>query len=248
MAQTGSREGDGGRRSLGIGGKVELLKSLTLFSELSEASLEAVADWTSERHYSRGAMVFRRGEICHGLYIVLEGRVKIYRSSPDGREQVLHVEGPGEPLAEIPLFDGGPYPASARTLEESRLLFLPIDAFQSLYRQNPEIAEAVIHDLGRRLRALVSLVHRVSLKDVGARVATALIEYAESAGAYRDGAVFLLPRTQEELAAELATTRESVARTLGKLRRAGIIVQDGPHIRILDTTRLSAMAEGESSA
>lgn len=234
-----------GRREAGLRSKIELLQSLTLFSGLSDASLEAVVDRTSERVYPRGAMVFRRGEICHGLYVVLEGQVKIYRSSPDGREQVLHIEGPGEPLAELPLFDGGPYPASARTLEESRLLFLPLDAFQSLYRQHPEIADAVIHDLGRRLRRLVSLVHRVSLKDVGARVATALIDYAEAADSFRDGAVFLLPRTQEELAAELATTRESVARALSKFRRAGIIVQDGPHIRILSAKHLAAQARGD---
>jgi len=237
-----NRDSRMGRRVDGQQDKIELLKSLTLFSSLSDVSLAAVADRTVERVYPRGAMVFRRGETCHGLYVVLEGQVKIYRSSPDGREQVLHVEGPGEPLAELPLFDGGPYPASARTLEESRLLFLPLDAFQSLYRRNPEIADAVIHDLGRRLRRLVQLVHRVSLKDVGARVATALIDYAEAADSFRDGAVFLLPRTQEELAAELATTRESVARALRKFRRAGIIVQDGPHIRILSAERLAAQA------
>jgi CRP/FNR family transcriptional regulator len=225
--------------------RIELLQSLALFAGLSDSALAAGADRTSERTYPRGATVFRKGEICHGLYVVLEGQVKIYRSSPDGREQILHIEGPGDPLAELPLFDGGPYPASARTLAESRLLFLPLDAFQSLYRQNPEIADAVIHDLGRRLRRLVALVHRVSLKDVGSRVATALIDYAETASAFRDGAVFLLPRTQEELAAELATTRESVARGLGKLRRAGIIVQDGPHIRILAAERLAAVARGE---
>jgi CRP/FNR family transcriptional regulator len=233
------------RRETVLDRKIELLKSLALFSALSDASLAAVVDRTSERTYPRGATIFRKGEICHGLYLVLEGRVKIYRSSPDGREQVLHVEGPGDPLAELPLFDGGPYPASARTLEESRLLFLPLDAFQALYRQNPEVADAVIHDLGRRLRRLVALVHKVSLKDVGARVASALIDYADAASAFRDGAVFLLPRTQEELAAELATTRESVARGLARLRRAGIIVQDGPHIRILAADRLAAIAQGE---
>jgi CRP/FNR family transcriptional regulator len=225
--------------------KIELLQSLPLFAGLSDASLAAVVDRTFERTYPRGAMVFRKDEICHGLYVVLVGQVKIYRSSPDGREQVLHIEGPGQPLAELPLFDGGPYPASARTLAESRLLFLPLDAFQALYRQNPEIADVVIHDLGRRLRRLVALVHRVSLKDVGARVATALIDYAEGASSFRDGAVFLLPRTQEELAAELATTRESVARGLARLRRARIIEQDGPHIRILTADRLAAVANGE---
>lgn len=228
-----------------MGSRIEVLRSLAFFSALSDSALAAVAGRTAERFYPRGAMVFRKGEVCHGLYLVLEGRVKVYRSSPDGREQILHIEGPGNPLAELPLFDGGPYPASARTLEDSRLLFLPLDAFQSLYRQNPEVADAVIRDLGRRLRRLVALVDKVSLKDVGSRVATALIDYAVAASSFRDGAVFLLPRTQEELAAELATTRESVARGLGRLRRAGIIMQEGPHVRIVAANRLEAVARGE---
>jgi CRP-like cAMP-binding protein len=76
-------------------------------------------------------------------------------------------------------------------------------------------------------------------------VAAALVDYAEQAGSFRDGAVFLLPRTQEELAAELATTRESVARTLARLRKAGVIVQDGPHIRMRDVARLAGAARGE---
>lgn len=225
--------------------QIERLRSLRLFSTLSDEALAVAAERTAERFYPRGSMVFRKGEICHGLYLVLEGQVKIYRASPDGREQVLHIEGPGSPLAELPLFDSGPYPASARTLEDSRLLFLPLDAFQALYRENPEVADAIIHDLGRRLRRMVALVDKVSLKDVGSRVATALIDYAEAAAAFRQNAVFLLPRTQEELASELATTRESVARALARLRRAGIIVQDGPHIRILDTDRLAGAARGE---
>lgn len=228
--------------------QIDLLKSLALFSALSDDALAAVAARTAERTYSRGALVFRKGEICHGLYVVLAGQVKVYRASADGREQVLHIEGPGDPLAELPLFDGGPYPASARALEDSRLLFLPLDAFQTLYHENPEIADAVIHDLGRRLRRLVALVDKVSLKDVGSRVAAALMDYAEAAAAFRDGGVFLLPRTQEELAAELATTRESVARGLARLRQAEVIEQDGPHIRILDTARLVAVARGRPIA
>src|SRR5690606_6117311 len=151
--------------------------------------------------------------------------------------QVLHTEGPGQPLAELPLFDGAPYPASARAQEDSRVLFLPRDAFQSLYRNHPEIADAVIRDLGRRLRRMVRMVEKVSLKDVPARVAATLLEYAEAADAVRDGGAFRVPRTQEELATELATTRESVARALARLRREGAIAQSGARVRVLDVAR-----------
>lgn len=223
----------------------EILRGLPIFAELSEGAIEAVAARTVIRDYPKDRGVFRRGEECHGLYIVLEGRVRVYRASPDGREQVLHTEGPGEPLAEIPLFDGGPYPASARAIEDSRLLFLPIEAFRSLYQNNPEIADSVIRTLGQRLRRMVRLVEKVSLKDVHARVAATLLENAEARGALRDGGAFTLPRTQEELAGELATTRESIARGLARLRRSGAIEQRGARVRILDLARLEAAARGD---
>src|SRR5690606_33170268 len=102
-----------------------ILRRLALFSQLREDALEAVARRTVIRNVSRGTLLFRGGVPCQGLYVVLEGSVRVYRSSAEGREQVLHVQGPGQPLAEVPLMDGGPYPASARALEDSRVLFLP---------------------------------------------------------------------------------------------------------------------------
>src|SRR5690606_35221150 len=125
---------------------------------LREDALEAVARRTVIRNVSRGTLLFRGGEPCQGLYVVLEGSVRVYRSNSEGREQVLHVQGPGQPLAEVPLMDGGPYPASARALEDSRVLFLPRSEFEWLYHNHPEIADAVIRELGRRLRRMVRLV------------------------------------------------------------------------------------------
>lgn len=224
---------------------LDLLRNVSIFSELGDEALEAIAERTVVRGYPRDRLVFRRGEECHGLYIVVEGRVRIYRSNPDGREQVLHTEGPGEPLAEIPLFDGGPYPASARAIEDSRLLFLPIDAFRWLYQHHPEIADSVIRNLGQRLRRMVGLVAKVSLKDVHSRVAATLVEFAEAAGQARDGGAINLPLTQEDLAGELATTRESIARALARLRREGTIAQQGRRVRVLDIAALVNTARGE---
>ena len=226
---------------------VEVLRRLPLFAGLSDAAIGAIAERTVSRAVRRNEILFRKGEPCHGLYVVVEGEVQVYRSSPDGREQVLHVEGPGRPLAEVPLFDGGPYPASARALRDGRVLFLPRDAFQALYRENPEIADAVIRDLGRRLRRLVALVEKVTLLDVPARVAATIVEAAEGAGAFHDGGAFVLPQTQEELARGLATTREGVARALARLRKEGIIEQEGARIRILDAAALDAAARGAGS-
>lgn len=222
----------------------DVLKRLPLFAGLSDDAVRAVAARTVPRTLRSNAQLFRRGEACHGLYIVVEGRIQVYRASPDGREQVLHSEGPGKSVAELPLFDGGPYPASARALEDSRLLFLPRDAFQTLYHSNPEIADAVIRELGRRLRRLVGLVDKVTLKDVRARVAATLAEFAEAAGVFRNGGTLVLRQTQEELARGLATTREGVARALAGLRRDGIIAQEGGRVRILDAAALDDAARG----
>jgi CRP/FNR family transcriptional regulator, cyclic AMP receptor protein len=225
-----------------------ILRRLPLFAGMSEPALLELASRTLVKEYPKNAQLFRRGQDCNGLYVVLEGSVKVYHSGADGREQVLYVEVPIHPLAELPLFDGGPYPASAMTLEDSILLYLSRDAFQSLYRSDPEVADVVIRDLGRRLRRVVQLVNTLTLKDVSGRVATVLLDHAEQAGAARAGGEFTLPVTREALAAAIASTRESVTRTLGAFKRQGIIDIDGPTIRILDLERLRAVTEPTGAA
>ena len=221
---------------------MQALRRLPLFARLDDAVREAVARRTVLRTVAAGAVLFRRGEACAGLYVVLEGLVRVYRASADGREQTIHTLGPGQPLAEVPLFDGGPYPASARTLVQTRLLFLPRDDFTWAYGHYPQIADAVIRDLGRRLRRMVGLVEKISLRDVPARVALQLMEYAEAAGELKDGGELVLPRTQEQLASELATTRESVARALARLREGGAIRQAGRKVQITSLARLEEAA------
>ena len=226
------------------GEAADVLRRLPLFAALGEQALQEVAQRTVPRSAPAGTQLFRQGEPCKGLHIVGAGRVTVYRSSADGREQIIHTQEAGQPLAEVPLFDGGPYPASARVVEDARLFFLPRDAFEWLYRHNPEIADAVIRDLGRRLRRMVRLVERISLRDVPARVAATVLDYAEAAGALESApaARFTLPRTQEALARELGASREAVARALARLRRDGVIEQKGPSIRVLDEAALRRAA------
>lgn len=226
----------------GPGEAEHALANLSLFRGLAAPVLREVAARTVTRAVPRDTLLWRRGDPCPGLHVVLSGRVRVYRATAEGREQALHTQGPGQALAEVPLFDGGPYPASARTLEDSRLLFLSRADFQAVYRAHPELMDAVVAELGRRLRRMVTLVEKVSLRDVYARVALTVLEHAEAAGAAADGATLSLPRTQEELAAELGTTRESVARALGRLRREGAIGQSGRRIRIESLALLAAAA------
>ena len=223
----------------------EQLKSVSFFRELSPQALDLVAERMIHRAVPAGKILFRKGEQARGLYVLVAGRVEIYRSTSDGREQVLHSETPVQSVAELPVFDGGEYPASARAAEASELYFLSLDDFQRLYREHPEIADAIIRNLGMRLRKLVKVVEKVSLRSVPSRVAKTLLELAERAGALKKGGTFTMPRTQSELAHELATSRESVARALGDLRRRLVISTEGRRITILSLGSLEDVARGD---
>ncbi len=221
------------------------LRSVSFFRELSPETLELVAERMIRRTVPEDSILFRKGEAARGVYILVKGRVEIYRSTSDGREQVLHSETPVQSVAELPVFDGGEYPASARTAEDSELYFLSLTDFQRLYREHPEIADAVIRNLGIRLRKLVGVVEKISLRSVPGRVAKSLLEVAEKQASLEDGGTFRLPRTQTEMAHELATSRESVARALSAMRKDGIITTDGSKVTILSLRRLEDTARGE---
>ena len=225
---------------------VPLLRQLPLFADLDDHHLARLAERCVTRTVGAGHVLFATGDECRGLYVVETGRVRIYRTSPEGREQVLHVEGPGRPVAELPLFDGGRYPASAVTLEESRLVFLPRAEFEQLYRTNADVAQAVIRALGRRLRHLVQVTETLAFRDVAARLALLLAGYAERAGvSTNDGVELTIDRTQEELSLEIGTARESVSRAFRQLKRLGLVESlGGNRLRIPDVARLRAMARG----
>jgi CRP/FNR family transcriptional regulator len=226
-----------------------LLHRVPLFSELHEDALLELARRCVTRTVGAGSVLFTTGEECRGLYIIDSGRVRIYRTDPAGREQVLHIEGPGRTVAELPMFDGGPYPASAVTIEDSTLVFLPRQAFEYLYRTQPDIAHTVIRALGRRLRHLVHLTETLAFRDVAARLAMLLVGYAERAGTQTPAGVEIeLDRTQEELAHEIGTARESVSRAMKQLRRKGLI-EPLEHNRLLipDVQRLRALLPSSES-
>lgn len=222
---------------------VAVLRHIPLFAELQGEALEQLAGRCVARSVPTGHVLFTTGEECRGLYMIESGRVRIYRTDPSGREQVLHIEGPGRTVAELPLFDGGPYPASAVTMEDSRLIFLPRAAFEFLYRTQPDIAQAVIRGLGRRLRQLVHLTETLAFRDVAARLAMLLVGYAERSGrSTAAGVEIVLERTQEEIAHEIGTARESVSRAMKQLRRKGLIEPLGRDtILIPDISRLRAL-------
>jgi CRP/FNR family transcriptional regulator len=225
---------------------VELLRSVSVFAELEERTLGLLATRCVPRTVGAGFTLFRAGERCSGLYLVLDGRVRVFRTAPDGREQTLAVEGPGRPVAELPLVDGGEYPASAVTTIPTRLVFLPRAEFEVAFRSDPAVANAVVRALGRRLRHLVLLVETVAFRDVAARLAMWLADRADRQGTpHADGIALTLDRTQEELATELGTARESISRALRQLGTKGLIhSRRGQRLVVASPDQLRAFARG----
>lgn len=221
---------------------VRVVSRQPLFASLTEAECAALVRRSMCRSVSRGETLFREGDPCRGLYLIVEGLVRTYRANSEGDEQVFGVFGPGESLGDVSLFDEGPYMASARVMEGGRVLFLPFAEVQALYNTHPEVARAVVRELGERVRALAALVDRLALQDVPTRVAWAILRFAEEGNAMRPGAVFSMPRTQEALAAELGTTREGVSRALRAMRSAGAIDQRGARVEVRDPERLRHLA------
>ena len=224
-----------------------LLHNIPIFAELDDGALRRVAERGVARSVGAGHRLFAAGDECHGLYIVETGRVRVFRTSPGGKEQVLHIEGPRRPVAELPLFDGGVYPASAMTAEPSRLVFLARADFERLYRSYPDIAHAIIRGLGTRLRQLVQVTDALAFRDVAARLALLLAGYAEQRGERTAaGWDLTLARTQRELSLEIGTARESVSRAFKQLARKGLVEPLGSdRIRIPELERLRAFAREE---
>lgn len=223
-----------------------LLRALPIFAELTDPDLGQLATRCVARTVGGGHVLFATDDVCRGLYVVESGRVRVYRLSPDGREQVLQIEGPGRAVGELPLFDGGKHPASAITLEASRLVFLPREDFEEVCRTQPSVAQAVIQSLGRQLRHLVNVTETLAFRDVAARLAMLLSSYADRVGVpTMEGMVLTLHRTQAELSLEIGAARESVSRAYRQLRDRGLIEMLSDHrLRIPDLERLRALARG----
>lgn len=200
------------------------LRRLPLFTDLSEEELALIAQNVSRLQYARGAVIFAEGDVCRELLIVEEGTVKVMKSSPGGRRQLIGIERRGSSLAEVPVFDGGRYPASAEAASPTILLRMSADSFREICLQNPEMALKVFKVLGHRLRHLVGLVEELSFSTVRARLIAYLIRLAEETGCQSPrGTQFQLTENNEELAARLGTVRELVSRNLGRLHGDGLI-------------------------
>jgi CRP/FNR family transcriptional regulator, cyclic AMP receptor protein len=189
-------------------------------------------------------LLFSEGEPCNGLHIIARGKVRIFKTSVNGREQVLAVNGPGDTVAELPVFDGGSYPASASAAEDAEIAFISRRDFHAYCLEHPEVALKVLAPVGSRLRRLVGIIEELSFTTIRQRLIAALVKLAQSEGKQTPrGIEFQLPATHQELASQLGTVRELISRNLMRLQAEGLLDVDARHIVVRDLKGLTALLE-----
>lgn len=214
----------------------DFLRSVPYFSALSPEEIERIARETLERSFARGEVLFLEGEPCQGLYLVKTGRVRIFKSSPEGREQVLFTAGSGTTFNEVPVFDGGPNPASASALEATTVYIIPEETVLSLLVECPAAGE-IIKIFAGRLRHLSTVVEDLSFRSVVSRLARLLLDLAVP----REGPSPVPRLTQEEMATMVGSVRDVVGRGLRTLEKAGAIKLEGQRILVIDLEKLKGI-------
>jgi CRP/FNR family transcriptional regulator len=196
--------------------------------------------------YDAGELLFAEGEPCLGFYIVLSGRIRIYKTSASGREQVLAIEGPGSSVAELPVFDGGRYPATVAALEPSEMVFISRRDFQAFCLEHPQVALKVLTVVGSRLRRLVGIIEELSFTTVRHRLISHLLRLAEDIGIKSaHGIEVTLPGSHQDLANQIGTVRELVSRNLSRLQAEGLLEVDARRIVIKDPKALETLQHSE---
>jgi CRP/FNR family transcriptional regulator len=213
----------------------EILARHPFFAELGADALDAVARRAVIRMYEKNALVYVEGEFAPGLYVVAAGKVRVFKTSEDGREQDLFHASASESINEASAFDSGPTIANAQATEPSVLLLMGRDGLADVMRQYPQIGAAVLRVFGARLRALASLVGDLSLRDVVSRMAGVLLRLAGRAETVK------VP-TRTELAAMVGTVREVATRTLRQLESSGAIRLERGFVVIVDRSRLEQLS------
>ena len=216
----------------------DVFRQVPILAGLSETELQFLVERAVPRTYEKGELIFTEGDPCAGLFIIESGHVRIFKSSPSGREQVLTIEGPGSSVAELPVFDGGNYPASTAAADKARVYFISKQDFHSLCLVHPQVPLKVLKVVGSRLRRLVGIIEELSFTTVRSRLISVLLRLAKSGTKTASGIEIELPSSHQELASEIGTVRELVSRNLSRLQAEELIRMNARMIVIPDLQRL----------
>ena len=220
---------------------LDYLKRIPLFSHLLDEELELVERITKIKKYQKNTIIFFEGEHGDELYFVKKGKVKIYKLAEDGNEKILHFLKEGDIFAEILLFGGGEYPATAQVIEDSEVGIIENKSLEELLKENGEITLKLLKIMAQRLRDAQYHIRDLALRDAYGRLASTLIDLSRDHGEKeKDGTSIVLNLSQQQLANMIGCSRETVARILGTWKNEQILEMDRQIIRILDAEALEA--------
>jgi CRP/FNR family cyclic AMP-dependent transcriptional regulator len=222
------------------------LREVPYFAEVGPDLLKSLAAHVRERKIDAGEMILLEDEPCEGLYFVVSGRVKVFKLSAEGKEQVLRILGPGRTFNDVPVFDGGANPGSVAAMEASTVCLIPKAQVLAVVEQDPKVAKAVIRLLASRLRALTLLIEDLSLRSVVARVAKLLLDCTRGHQTLvESGAGACARLTQHQIAAMTGSVREVVQRALKTLEKDGALRLERARVVVLDPQKLERWSESE---
>ena len=224
--------------------KIEALRRTMLFGALDEETLEQLARRAIPRTLGRNEIIIVEGESVDGLYVVVEGNIRAYRTGPDGRDQVIHVEGAGGTFAEVPVFDDGVHPSTVAADSDAIVLLIKKKDVRFLCLEHPDIGLAALRVLASRLRHCAELAETLSLDEVGQRLARFFLEQARTSGVETpEGTVVQLNLSKEQIAARLGSVREVVSRATARMQKTALIRTSGRELLVPDLEKLSEYAD-----
>ncbi len=213
----------------------EFLSNVPIFSDLEDETLEKIAKSGVIQTYKKNAVILSEEDSGSALFVIVEGKVKIFRSSNDDKEVILAILNESDFFGEMSLLDGMARSATVTAVEDSKLFIIQRAEFLELLSKYPDVSVALLTELTRRLRAATMKIKALSLKDAEGKVATVLLQLADEVGKIRQGVVEIdnLPY-QQELANMAGTSRETISRTLHSFAKKGLVELDGSRLRITD--------------
>ncbi len=219
---------------------MDVISTIPLFNGLPEDQLEAIKKIAIEKQINKGEMVVAEGDEGKGFFVIVEGRVKVFKVSAEGKEQILHIFGPGQPFGEVPVFAGQRFPANAQAIDNTKALFFPRVAIVGLITANPSLALNMLAEMSKKLRLFAVQIENLSLKEMPARLASYLIHLAVEQDQKE---VVTLKISKGQLASILGTIPETLSRIFAKLSGNNLIRVEGKKITILDRDGLEDLAE-----
>ena len=219
---------------------LNIISAIPLFNGLPDDQLSAIRQIAVEKQYNKGQTIFSEGDETKGLFVVVDGRVKIYKVSSEGKEQILHIIEVGQSFGEVTVFTGQQMPANAQTLTKTHLLLFARNEFVDLVSSNSSLALNLLGIMSKKLRQFAAQIENLSLKEIPARLASYLIYLSQEQGS-EDAVVLKISKGQ--LASLLGTIPETLSRMFAKLSGQNLIRVEGPKIVLLDRDGIESLAE-----